>query len=234
MRLDKFFTHTGTMSRKECAQAAKRGRISVNGKVVTDPAVHIDENTDEVAFDGAVVAYMKYVYIMLNKPSGYVSSADEPGEHTVLELLPENIVKCGVFPSGRLDKDTTGLMIITNDGQSSHKALAPKSHVSKKYRYECADALTNSDVLKMKEGITLADGYTTLPCELEMLGEKHGEIVLHEGKYHQIKRMFGAVGNKITALKRLSFGDILLDETLKEGAWRYLTDEEIKIFTGNK
>ena len=234
MRLDKFFTHTGTMSRKECAQAAKRGRISVGGKVVTDSAVHINENTDTVTLDGTVVTYMKYIYIMLNKPQGYVSSSDEPGEHTVLELLPENIVKCDVFPSGRLDKDTTGLMIITNDGPSSHRALAPKSHVSKKYRYECADVLLPSDAEKMRAGITLADGYTTLPCELEMLGEKHGEIILHEGKYHQIKRMFGAVGNKITALKRLSFGDILLDETLEEGAWRYLTDEEIKIFTGNK
>ncbi len=234
MRLDKFFTHTGTMSRKECAQASKRGRISVNGKVVTDSAVHINENTDTVTLDGVPVVYMKYIYIMLNKPQGYVSSADEPGEHTVLELLPENIVKCGVFPSGRLDKDTTGLMIITNDGPSSHKALAPKSHVSKKYRYECADALTNADVEKMKNGITLADGYTTLPCEMEALGEKYGEITLHEGKYHQIKRMFGAVGNKITALKRLSFGDILLDERLEEGAWRYLTDDEVKIFTGNK
>lgn len=234
MRLDKFFTHTGTMSRKECAQAAKRGRISVNGKVMTDPAVHINENTDTVTLDGAVVTYMKYIYIMLNKPQGYVSSSDEPGEHTVLELLPENIVKCDVFPSGRLDKDTTGLMIITNDGPSSHRALAPKSHVSKKYGYECADVLLPSDAEKMRVGITLADGYTTLPCELEMLGEKHGEIILHEGKYHQIKRMFGAVGNKITALKRLSFGDILLDETLEEGAWRYLTDEEIRIFTGNK
>lgn len=222
------------MSRKECAQAAKRGRISVGGKVVTDSAVHINENTDTVTLDGAVVTYMKYIYIMLNKPQGYVSSSDEPGEHTVLELLPENIVKCDVFPSGRLDKDTTGLMIITNDGPSSHRALAPKSHVSKKYRYECADVLLPSDAEKMRTGITLADGYTTLPCELEMLGEKHGEIILHEGKYHQIKRMFGAVGNKITALKRLSFGDILLDETLEEGAWRYLTDEEIKIFTGNK
>ena len=222
------------MSRKECAQAAKRGRISVGGKVVTDSAVHINENTDTVTLDGAVVTYMKYIYIMLNKPQGYVSSSDEPGEHTVLELLPENIVKCDVFPSGRLDKDTTGLMIITNDGPSSHRALAPKSHVSKKYRYECADVLLPSDAEKMRVGITLADGYTTLPCELEMLGEKHGEIILHEGKYHQIKRMFGAVGNKITALKRLSFGDILLDETLEEGAWRYLTDEEIKIFTGNK
>ena len=222
------------MSRKECAQAAKRGRISVGGKVVTDSAVHINENTDTVTLDGAVVTYMKYIYIMLNKPQGYVSSSDEPGEHTVLELLPENIVKCDVFPSGRLDKDTTGLMIITNDGPSSHRALAPKSHVSKKYRYECADVLLPSDAEKMRTGITLADGYTTLPCELEMLGEKHGEIILHEGKYHQIKRMFGALGNKITALKRLSFGDILLDETLEEGAWRYLTDEEIKIFTGNK
>ena len=136
------------MSRKECAQAAKRGRISVGGKVVTDSAVHINENTDTVTLYGAVVTYMKYIYIMLNKPQGYVSSSDEPGEHTVLELLPENIVKCDVFPSGRLDKDTTGLMIITNDGASSHKALAPKSHVSKKYRYECADVLLPSDAEK--------------------------------------------------------------------------------------
>lgn len=234
MRLDKFFTHTGTMSRKECAQASKRGRISVNGKIVTDPAVHINESTDTVELDGNAIAYMKYVYVMLNKPAGYVSSADEPGEKTVLELLPENIVKCGVFPSGRLDKDTTGLMIITNDGVSSHKALAPKRHVDKKYRYECADILTSSDIDKMKNGITLADGYTTLPCEIDAQGERCGVITLHEGKYHQIKRMFGAVGNKITSLKRLTFGEISLDETLPEGQWRYLTEAEIKIFTGKE
>ena len=214
------------MSRKECAQAAKRGRISVGGKVVTDSAVHINENTDTVTLDGAVVTYMKYIYIMLNKPQGYVSSSDEPGEHTVLELLPENIVKCDVFPSGRLDKDTTGLMIITNDGPSSHRALAPKSHVSKKYRYECADVLLPSDAEKMRAGITLADGYTTLPCELEMLGEKHGEIILHEGKYHQIKRMIASLGNAVTYLERISFADIPLDTSLKRGEWRYLTESE--------
>lgn len=234
MRLDKFFTHAGLLSRKECAAAAKRGRISVNGKVVSDPAVHINENEDAVTFDGVPVGYSKYVYIMLNKPKGYVSSSDEPGEHTVLELLPENIVKCNVFPSGRLDKDTTGLMIITNDGASSHRALAPKSHVEKSYAYECADPLTDEDVRKMGEGITLADGYTTMPCGIVKETDKSGVITLKEGKYHQIKRMFGACGNKITSLKRLTFGDISLDGELEEGAFRYLTDDEINSFTQKK
>lgn len=234
MRLDKFFTHAGLLSRKECALAVKRGRVNVNGKVITDPAVHINENEDDITFDGVRVGYSKYVYIMLNKPKGYVSSSDEPGEHTVLELLPDNIVKCNVFPSGRLDKDTTGLMIITNDGASSHRALAPKSHVEKTYAYECADMLTDSDVERMKKGITLADGYTTMPCDIVKKTDTSGVITLKEGKYHQIKRMFGACGNKITSLKRLTFGDIKLDESLEVGTWRYLTDDEINSFTQKK
>lgn len=222
------------MSRKECSAAVKHGRISVNGKTASDSAVHIDPQRDKITLDGEDVQYMQYVYVMLNKPTGYVSSTDEPNEHTVLELLSDNIVKMGVFPCGRLDKDTTGLMILTSDGDSCHRALAPKSHVCKKYYFECADCLTGGDISKMINGITLADGYTTLPCEIEQLSEKSGVITLREGKYHQIKRMFGAVGNKITALKRVSFGDIQLDEGLLSGQWRYLTEEEIKSFTAER
>lgn len=233
MRLDKFFTHAGLLSRKECAAAAKSGRITVNGIAVRNAAVHIDENADTVVLDGECVQYKKYVYIMLNKPSGYVSSTDEPGERTVLELLPDAAVKWGVFPCGRLDKDTTGLLIMTNDGDACHRALAPKSHVEKRYEYECADILTEADVEKMIHGITLADGYTTMECELARNGDRRGVITLKEGKYHQIKRMFGAVGNKITSLRRISFGRITLDGTLALGQWRYLTDEEIISFTGH-
>lgn len=233
MRLDKFFTHAGLLSRKECASACKNGRITVNGICVKDCSAHINEKTDSIALDGQDVSYSEYVYIMLNKPSGYVSSTDEPGEHTVLELLSETDVKIGVFPCGRLDKDTTGLLIMTSDGPACHRALAPKSHVEKKYEFECADVLCSSDVEKMTRGITLADGYTTLPCEISLTGSKSGIITLREGKYHQIKRMLGAVGNKITRLKRISFGTIALDGELSEGEWRYLTDSERESFTGH-
>ncbi len=222
------------MTRKECAAAVKCGRVRVNGAAAANSAVHISPENDVITLDGERVHYMEYVYIMLNKPSGYVSSTDEPGEHTVLELLSDTVVKIGVFPCGRLDKDTTGLLIMTSDGDACHRALAPKSHVDKRYYFECADELLLKDIEKMKNGITLADGYTTLPCDIEVLAPKKGIITLREGKYHQIKRMLGAVGNKITALKRISFGQILLDPTLEPGQWRYLTDEEIKLFTAER
>lgn len=233
MRIDKFFTSCGLLSRTECAKAAKEGRIRVNGVTVKRADTHIDELNDTVELDRIPVEYKKYYYIMMNKPSGYVSSTDEPGQTPVTELLDERLVRLGLFPCGRLDKDTVGLLILTNDGESTHNALSPKKHVEKIYEFECAEKITERELEYLRAGATLADGYTTLPCEVELFSETKGKITLHEGKYHQIKRMFASCGNKITYLKRISFGKITLDPSLDEGQWRYLTPKEEELFVKN-
>lgn len=231
MRLDKFFSMSKVLSRKECKQAVKKGLICVNDIVAKTSEMNIDENKDIVKYNNEVIFYNEFVYIMLNKPAGYVSSTDDPRDKTVLELLPTSLTKFNLFPCGRLDKDTVGLVILTNDGVSTHCMLAPKNAISKKYYFELADCVNNEDVLKIENGILLADGYVTKPCKIELVEKNKGYIYLTEGKYHEIKRMFGAVNNRVTYLKRVMFGGIFLDKNLKEGEYRMLTDEEIKLFT---
>ncbi len=230
MRIDKFFTSCGLMSRTECAKAARCGRIKVNGTTVKKVDVHIDERADRIELDNKVIEYKKFIYIMMNKPSGYVSTTDEPGQKPVTELLDERLQRMGLFPCGRLDKDTVGLLILTNDGESTHNALSPKHHVKKVYEFKCADEVTGNDVAALSSGVELADGYRTHPCEVQMHDGVSGRITLDEGKYHQIKRMLASRGNKIIYLKRISFGGISLDASLKEGQWRYLTEDEEELF----
>ncbi len=231
MRLDKFFTSCGLLSRKECAKACRAGRIKVDGQVVKKNDIHVDPNVNTVELDCKTVVYKEYIYIMMNKPAGYVSTTDEPGQIPVTVLIDEKDRKLGMFPCGRLDKDTVGLLILTNDGVSAHAALSPKKHVEKTYLFECADPVGENALKRMSDGIELADGYTTLSCDIRLTSERTGSITLKEGKYHQIKRMFAATGNKITYLKRISFGQIKLDPSLAEGQWRYLTEEEEELFT---
>ena len=230
MRVDKFLTTVGAASRSEAAKAAKRGEILVNGVVIKKADMHIDPEKDELVFRGEELTYKRFVYVMLNKPDGYVSATDDAREKTVLELLPEKYQRLGLFPCGRLDKNTIGLIILTNDGEGAHRVLSPKRHVSKVYRYECADPLTEEDVSRLSNGITLEDGYVTKDAEIKAYDAFRGEITLTEGKYHQIKRMFGAVGNKITYLERIRFGSIVLDTALKRGEWRELTENEAALF----
>jgi 16S rRNA pseudouridine516 synthase len=225
MRLDKFFSESGLLTRRECANAARSGRITVNGDVCLKADIHIDENCDAVCLDGEVVSWKEFTYIMLNKPEGYVSSTDDGDGPCVLELLPPRERKLGLFPCGRLDKYTLGLMLLTNDGQLAHALLSPKKHVCKTYRYECSEILTKENREKIENGISIGS-YVTMPCHIEQLSGKSGEITLREGKYHQIKRMFDAVGNKITALERISFGPLTLDTSLGRGEWRELTKNE--------
>ena len=179
---------------------------------------------------GEVVKYMKFVYILLNKPEGVVCATEDERDATVLDLLPPEIRSRKPFPCGRLDKDTLGLVIVTDDGVSAHNALSPKRHVVKKYLYRCADPLGDEDARRIESGITLGDGYTAKPCTVERTTYTEGYIYLTEGKYHEIKRMFGAVGNKITYLERVSFGSVSLGD-LPRGQWRYMTGEEIAAFT---
>ena len=230
-RLDKVFSSCGISTRSECLSLIKKGKVTVNGERVKTPSLKVDTNVDIIALDGEVLTLKKFVYIMLNKPLGVVSSTDEGGQTTVIDIIPDDMKRDGLFPCGRLDKDTVGLVIITNDGVSAHKKLAPKSKTEKVYYFEIADEILGGQVELIEKGVTLKDGYTVCPCKVKMLSKTSGYITLTEGKYHEIKRIFGSLGNKITYLKRVSFGKIVLDENLEEGKARYLTKQEEEFFT---
>lgn len=234
MRLDKLMTGTGLLSRTECAKAARAGRITVAGVVCKSSAVQVDPDADEVRLDGVPVVYRRYVYVMLRKPDGYVSATEDSKDPTVLELLPEELRKRNLFPCGRLDKHTTGLMLLTDNGPLGHRLLAPKSHVAKTYCFTSKFPLSDDDVSALECGVTIetkdGDGYMTKPARVILTGESRtaGKITLVEGKYHQIKFMLEAVHNQITSLSRETFGPLILDPALAAGEWRYLTEEEIR------
>jgi len=225
MRLDKFIVESGLASRTEITKVAKNGGVTVNGQVVRRASGHIDPTSDKVTYLGKEVIWREFTYVMLNKPDGYVSATDDDKFPTVITLLPDELQRIGLFPCGRLDKNTLGLMILTNNGPLSHKLLAPKNHVSKKYRFTVKFPISEDDVQSLESGVDIG-GYVTAPCKVEMIGEKEGYITLTEGKYHQIKLMAEAVHNQITYLERVTFGPIALDEGLGRGEWRYLTEDE--------
>lgn len=228
-RIDKLFASNGILTRSECKREVRKGNIKVDGKVISSTSIKVsDENV--VTYLDNVIHFSKFIYIMLNKPKGYVSSTEEKGEKTVLDLVPEEFFRKGLFPCGRLDKDTFGLLIITNDGDSAHRRLSPKSQTEKVYYFELADPIREEVIKKIENGIELKDGYKTKECEIKLINETSGRITIREGKYHEIRRIFGAVGNKVLTLKRESFGGIKLDENLKEGNCRLLTEDEIKLF----
>ncbi len=225
MRLDKFIVESGMATRTEVTKAARNGAVTVNGQVMRRASGHIDPTADVITYCGKQVIYREFTYIMLNKPEGYVSATDDEKLPTVLTLLPDELQRIGLFPCGRLDKNTLGLMLLTNNGQLSHKLLAPKSHVSKKYFFHVKFPISTDDVRSLEAGVDIG-GYLTAPCKVEMISEKEGYITLTEGKYHQIKLMAEAVHNQITYLERVTFGPLVLDNTLERGAWRYLNEEE--------
>ena len=230
MRLDKFLVSTGKISRSDAGRAARGGKITVNGIVEKKADRHIDPDKDVVTLHGERIVYRRYTYILLNKPAGYVSATEDGRDPTVLTLLPEELQRIGLFPCGRLDKYTLGLMLLTNDGDLSHRLLSPRHHVEKRYAYTCRHPLSSEDMERLEGGVELEDGYVTKPAR--MLAEDRslsGIIVLTEGKYHQIKRMFEAVDNKIETLERVTFGPLTLDPTLSRSEWRYLTDDEIAL-----
>ena len=227
MRLDKFLSITGTCSRTDAKRAIRAKGVSVNGNVAKTSDMQIDEERDEVAYLGRVIGYRKFNYIMLNKPEGVVSATEDGRERTVLDLLPNGVRNDRMFPCGRLDKNTLGLMLITDNGDLAHKLLAPKSHVDKKYRFKSRDERNPEHAMRFEGGLTLEDGYVTLPAKIELDDDRMGGIItLREGKYHQIKRMLEALDNKITYLERITFGPLTLDPTLERGEWRYLSEEE--------
>ena len=224
MRLDKFVSDSGLMTRSEASKAIRGGRVAVNGKSSRDPSEKIDEECDKVTIDGILLGYERYRYIMLNKPAGTVSTTDENDEKSVMRLFPPEMRRLDMFPCGRLDIDTLGLLIITNDGQTAHALLSPKHHCEKTYRFTCLP-LGDGAKERLERGIELKD-FTSKPCSVALDDAEHGTITVTEGKYHQIKRMFLAVGSEITFLERISFGGIELDEKLGRGQWRELTDDE--------
>lgn len=233
MRLDKYLAGSGVFSRSEAGHAVRSGRIMVNGEVVKNPAVHIDENTAIVMFGGEPVVWTKYKYVMLNKPEGYISATDGEVGRTVMALLPPEFGRLGMFPCGRLDIDTVGLLLVTNDGPGAHELLSPRHHVEKTYRFRCSVPIEEEMLHRLENGIKFRD-FISKPCRVALNSARDsGEITVTEGKFHQIKRMFHAVGSEITFLERIAFGSLKLDESLARGEWRYLTQDETAALVGN-
>lgn len=226
MRLDKFLTNYTDLSRNSSVEAIRKGRVFVDGKCEKKNDIKIDEKNSTIQLDGNIIEFKKYIYLMLNKPSGILSATNDKTQKTVIDLLPQEYKKYDLFPCGRLDKDTIGLLILTNDGINAHRLLSPKNNIQKVYQFECSEILSNDNIVLLEAGIELKDGWKTKPCKINLRSSTSGTIAITEGKYHEIKRMFGAIGNKITFLQRLSFGEIKLDENLKCGEFRPLNDKE--------
>lgn len=227
-RLDKIIASTGRFSRREVKLLARQGRILVDGRAVRDTAEKADPETAEILVDGEPLCYRRCTWVMLHKPAGYLSATEDGRGPTVLDLLPAELRRQGLFPVGRLDKDTEGLLLLTNDGALAHRLLAPRSHVDKVYYARVEGALEPADAAAFAAGMTLGDGLECLPAGLEILSPGECLVTLREGKFHQVKRMLAARGKPVTYLKRLSMGPLRLDPELAPGAFRMLTAEEKK------
>ena len=252
MRLDKFLANSGIGTRKEVKEILKNKKVSVNDIFVKDGKIQIDEEKDVVKYENKIVNYKPFVYIMMNKPAGVISATEDNHHKTVIDLLNNNYKTYDIFPIGRLDIDTEGLLLLTNDGVLSHNLLSPKKHVDKKYYVKIARPLSESDIKKLENGIKLEENFITKNAKIEIIKnnfEKNSEnfefienkktennvkenenlvyITISEGKFHQVKRMFKAVGNEVLYLKRLKMGNLWLDESLELGKYRELTEEEL-------
>ena len=239
IRLDKYLADMGKGTRTELKEMIRRGRITVNGVIVKKPETKIKKGEDTICLDNAPVEYVELEYYLLNKPQGVISATEDRRRETVVDLIDEKSRK-DLFPVGRLDIDTEGLLLITNDGALAHRLLAPGHHVDKVYEARCEGLVPDEAVQRFREGITLADGLSCMPAELEILERKPEDpemgtaaeslvrLTLHEGKFHQVKRMTEAVGKKVVYLKRISMGVLTLPDDLKKGECRQLTAEEEK------
>lgn len=262
IRLDKMLGNLGYGTRSGIKNLVRQGAVAVNGERAKDPGMQINPEKDQVMLDGELIVYRDTVYVMLHKPDGVVSATEDHRDRTVLDLLDPDVTVLSPFPVGRLDKDTEGLLLLTNDGKLAHDLLSPRKHVPKTYRALIAGDVDESDYEAFRRGVELDDGYVTLPAELkvlvgssaepsehmaryaaEMAGAKEHadrreaisptnplswiELTIHEGKFHQVKRMFEAVGKKVLYLRRISMGPLTLDKTLEPGEWRELTAEEV-------
>lgn len=232
IRLDKFLANCGIGSRSEVRKYLRFKRVWVDGEPILNGDFKIDIEKNKVTFDKRVVSWGKYAYLMMNKPKGVISSTKDENEKTVIDLLDEKYKKYNLFPVGRLDKDTVGLLILSNDGNFAHNTLSPKKHISKAYYAHISGEVTEEHIEKFSKGINTKYGYRCMPAKLEILESSKElskvKIEIKEGKFHQIKRMFETFSLKVEYLKRISFDEIKLDETLKEGEYRVLNEDEMK------
>lgn len=227
MRLDKLLGSQTDLSRKEARHVIKDGLVSVGDVVIRDPGFSVDPNAQSVTVAGTPLEFKEHLYLMLNKPEGYISATEDRTQKTVLDLVPPDLYRDGLFPAGRLDADTTGFVLLTDDGAFAHDILSPKHHVQKTYIATLAEPVTEDCLRQVRGGIELKDGTVCLPADVRALSEFEAELKLVEGKYHQVKRMFAAAGNKVVALRRTAMGDVPLDPSLAPGECRELRKEEL-------
>lgn len=221
MRLDKFLANMGVGTRSEVKQLLKKGSVKVNQNIVKLPKLHVNPNSDEIMVNDEVVSYIDKVYIMLNKPKGYISATEDEVHPTIIDLIPE-YAHLNIFPVGRLDKDTEGLLLVTNDGQFNHEVMNPNKHVSKTYEVYSKHPITQFDIDKLKSGIELSDGKLK-PAILKKVDNYVSHVTIYEGKYHQVKRMFHSIENEVLELKRIKIAQLELDHNLDLGSYRLLT-----------
>lgn len=229
MRIDKYLANMGVGTRKEVKEYISKGFILLNGEVVKKPTQQVNENEDKIEYLNQEIIYKPYIYLMLNKPQGVISATKDYSE-TVIDLLEEKYQNKDIFPVGRLDKDTEGFLLLTNDGKLAHELLSPKKNVNKKYFAKLENKLKKDDIQVFENGVYLEkENYLTKPAKLEIISDYEAFVTIQEGKYHQVKRMFHAVDNEVIFLKRISMGELSLDENLKPCEYRELTDEEINL-----
>ena len=228
-RLDKILSSFYSLSRADTKKIMKKQCVRVNGKVVKSLDERVDPDKDEITVDGKKIVFKKYIYIMVNKPEGVISASNDTKDRTVVDLVPDELYRDGLFPAGRLDKDTTGFVLLTDDGDFAHRILSPKNHIEKTYHALLERPLTEKDIEHFLSGVELKDGTLCLEAKVRMLEGNTAEVIIHEGKYHQVKRMFAALGNKVLALRRVKMGNLELDPSLGDGECRELTQEELKL-----
>lgn len=236
IRLDKYLADMGIGTRSEVKQYIRKGKVTVDDRIVKKPELKIDAESQKVVADGRPVSYRKFEYYMLHKPAGVVSATKDPKEKTVLDLI-DGAKRRDIFPVGRLDKDTEGLLILTNDGALAHRLLSPAKHVDKTYYAKVLGEVTEEDIRRFREGLDIGDEKPALPADLTIIsaGEvSEVSLIIREGRFHQVKRMFQAVGKEVTYLKRTAMGGVVLDEDLAAGKWRELKKEELEQLCWNR
>lgn len=230
-RLDKILSSYFSLSRADTKKMMKKQCVKVNGEAVKSPDIKVDPEKDKITVDGKEVIFKKHIYIMMNKPKGVISASDDKKTETVVDLVPDEFYRDGLFPAGRLDKDTMGFVLLTDDGDFAHRILSPKNHVEKTYLALLEKPLTQSDIEHFLSGVELKDGTLCLEAKVRMKEGNTAEVIIHEGKYHQVKRMFAALGNRVLELRRIKIGNLPLDEALGEGECREITNEELLLIT---
>ncbi len=229
MRLDRLITAAGGLSRSQAGKAIRAGRVTVNGSVAVRPEQKVDEELDRIELDGRLLQYHAGHYYLLDKPIGVITAARDPRQPTVLDLFPPEVRRQGIFPVGRLDKDTSGLLLLTDDGDFAHRVISPKSGIWKVYEAAVDGELTEGDVRLFNGGIRLGDGTQCLPAGLQLLSPDRCLVAVQEGKYHQVRRMLAAVGKPVLTLRRLSVGGLSLPADSKPGTWRELDEDELRL-----